>query len=38
MRERAFIKQQEERERQLERMPRGPSLWTRVRAWLSRQA
>jgi hypothetical protein len=36
MRERAFIKQQEERDRQLERMPRGPGLWARLRARLKR--
>jgi hypothetical protein len=36
MRERAFINQQVERDRQLERAPRGPSLLARLRAWLTR--
>jgi hypothetical protein len=36
MRERAFIKQQMGREQQLERMPPGPGLWARLRAWLRR--
>jgi hypothetical protein len=36
MRERAFIKQQIERERQLGRAPREPGLWARFRSWLSR--
>jgi hypothetical protein len=36
MRERAFIKQQIEHDRRLERMPHEPGLWTRIHAWLSR--
>jgi hypothetical protein len=37
MRERAFINQQVEREQALERVPRGPGLWARLRARLSRR-
>jgi hypothetical protein len=36
MRERAFIRQQVEREQHLERMPPGPGPWARLRSWLRR--
>jgi hypothetical protein len=37
MRHRAWVKQQAQREERLKRLPRGPSLSERLRAWLRRR-